>query len=167
MKYKVEWIETNKYGDKTASLTDEAGGKLLSVKLGKEFKGQDIMSGHTIEGTEWKSPKNGSIYIFPLKEENPTAYQYKPVSGPRSTPQSDISTQVKQAQERTAKGIEKTMDRKEESIRLSSAQRDAVLIVTKIINESWGDDATIKEKIIKWRNWFLLSKDFNDIPPFE
>ena len=56
---------------------------------------------------------------------------------------------------------------KEESIKLASAQRDAVLIVTTMAGfkfNSTTSDATIENEIIKWRNWFL-SDDFQ-APPF-
>lgn len=61
--------------------------------------------------------------------------------------------------------INKAMDRKEESITLAGAQRDAVLIVKELIEPSWTTEE-IKEAVVEWRNWFLSSEFKNNIPPF-
>lgn len=166
MNYRIEWLENDKYGIKVF-LSREDGSKLQAV-LGKEFNGQDLMAGHTIEGTEWTSPKNGKIYIFPPKEDKHTAYQYKPVYGAKQSPQ----TAIKEAMQKKEASIEKFQDSKEQSIKLASCQRDSVLLVVAEINASRGvaedwNEKDIKEKIIKWRNWFLLSDEFNNVPPFE
>ena len=57
---------------------------------------------------------------------------------------------------------------KEEAIALMAAQRDAVLLVTTLINSDTRKPDTeddLKMEIVKWRNWFL-SDDFKEHPPF-
>ena len=162
MTYKVEWIEVNKYREQKVSLTRSDGSKLLEAKLGREFKGQNITAGQTIEGNEWKSSKNGSIYIFPVKEDEHTAYKDKPVYSPRSPSQSQ---QIERAIETKNENIGKVMDRKEDAIKLMASQRDAVLIITSRGIQTL-DDMEVQKGIIKWRNWFLLDKEFNNPPPF-
>lgn len=75
--------------------------------------------------------------------------------------------QIEKAQDRKNEFIGKTLDRKEESIKLMAAQRDAVLIVVEGLKQTpFPTDEEIKREIIKWRNYFLLDNDFNNPPPF-
>ena len=148
MTYKIEWIEVNKYGEQKVSLTRPDGSKLLEAKLGKEFKSQNITAGQTIEGNEWKSPKNGSIYIFPVKEEEPTAYQYKPVYPPRSPSQSHPAMEY---QKEVTKNVEKAQDNTSHSVRVSSTMRDAVLLA--IAQEDPSHENVLEQRKWLWKHW--------------
>lgn len=161
MEYKVQWAEnkTAKTGKpyKKLSIEDLQGVK-TDVNIFSDFPDfANITPGSTISGT---LTQKGQYWNITSETQIKGGYT------PRSTPQSAISASVKQAQERTEQSIGKTLDRKEESIKLAGAQRDAVLIVTAIGITDITEHA-IKHEIIKWRNWFALSKDFNDIPPFD
>lgn len=125
----------------------------------------NIEAGYEIQGT---MTKNDRGYWEIVSEAYQAPSKYTPRGGAYTKPQSDISASVKQAQDRTEKSITKVLDRKEESIRLSSAQRDSVLIVTEILKQTpFPTDAEIKKMIVEWRNWFLLSEEMNNPPPFE
>lgn len=157
MKYKIDWMQNDKYGNITASVTREDNTKLLEVILGKEFKDKGIMPGHEIQGKEWVSPKNGKMYLFEEKEGS--TGQNKPSGGYKTQ-------QIEKAMDRKEGSIEKFQDSKEQSIKLAGAQRDAVLIVTTMREMGELSENDIKEEIIKWRNWFLNDKEFNNPPPF-
>lgn len=159
-KYKIDWLENDKYGNKKVSVSREDGTKLLAAELGKEYKDIEVMAGHEINANEWTSPKNGKVYLF---KEQDTVPGEKPRGG---APGAFKGAQIEKAQDRKNEMIGKTLDRKEESIRLSSAQRDAVLIVKELIEANWSP-LDIKQAIIEWRNWFLLDREFNNPPPFE
>lgn len=92
-----------------------------------------------------------------------------------------MTDEIKKAQDRKAKFINKAIDKKELSIIYSGAQRDAVLVMTTMINAGWIEKP--KEKVgeevrmsfIKWRDWFIgqwdsykgqIEKDIKDTPPY-
>lgn len=155
MKYKIEWIESDKYGNKKVSVSREDGSKILSAELGKEYKDMEVMAGHEINANEWKSPKNGKIYLFIAKDGETSN------GGARGAFKGKV---IEEAQVRKNEFIGKTLDRKEDSIALAGAQRDAVLIVKELLQPEWSDE-DIERMIIKWRNWFL-SDEFKNHPPF-
>lgn len=117
----------------------------------------EIQAGRDIEGELWKSPA-GKYYLFaPRAPKQPSNGAYK-------------QKMIDDTMTRKEGSIEKFQGNKEESIRLASSQRDAVLIVTTILQNGadsrfFGDETFLKNEIIKWRNWFL-SSDFTDHPPF-
>lgn len=158
MKYKIDWVETNKYGKQEVAVTGEDGSKILKAELGKEYT-TPVMAGQELFAKDWKSPKNGKVYLFmdkaPIEGETPRKSTYNPKN-----------EAIKEAQNTKRQDINNSMDRKEEGISLSAAQRDAVLIVTEIYGKTIAlDENNVKEEIIKWRNWFL-SDDFKNHPPF-
>ena len=173
MKFKIEWLERKETttGKKKADATivDEQG-KSEDVTIWGDFPNFDNLApGSEIEGE-----------IKPASDP-----KYKPSLNAPRTPQKAPGGAYKQ------KMIEDTMIRKEtsiakfqatkeEGIRMMSAQRDAVLLVTtfykdrigndRVLNQGFSEDemeSILKKKIVEWRDWFLLSKDFNDVPPFE
>lgn len=155
--YKIEFAESKTKDWVVADL--EAGGALfkdVSInrvnKKGETFPNFDsIRTGGSIEGELWDNP-SGKKYLFaPRTPKTASGGAYK-------------SQQVKEAQDRKREDIERFQGSKEESIRLMSAQRDSVLIVTTLIGQGIPVE-DIKEEIIKWRNWFL-SADFEEHPPF-
>lgn len=157
MKYKVEWVEVVQEGvgkkgpwkKSKMSLTDEAGAKeenvvtFLEVQAGQEITGtiETNLQYHTRE--------------FKKTLEKPKFMQKS----------------IEVAMDKKNESIAKFQGNKEESIKLMAAQRDAVLLVVAELNNSKGvtEDFTgerVKQEIIKWRNWFLLDKEFNNPPPF-
>lgn len=77
------------------------------------------------------------------------------------------ATGIKEAQARKEQSISKFADRKEESIALAGAQRDAVLIVTSLYSEldslPTEDKAeAIKKEILYWHNWLLNDLNHKD-----
>lgn len=156
MKYKIEWIEVDKYGNKRVSVTREDGSKLLSAELGKEYKDVDVAAGQDINAKEWQSPKNSKIYLFMDKE--PQAGE-KPRGGAYSAFKGQV---IAQAQDRKNEMIGKTMDRKDISIKVSSTMRDAVQLAI-------AEGLPNEEAIEKWRAWLWLNwdKEDKDFPPFK
>ena len=166
MRYKIENIEHKEYeGRKYAKANVVAlDGTELEVSFGDKWgeKLATLAEGQDVEANAWQNPKNSKWSLYPIEDRKPPARQ-------NYASRRDISKDVEKAQLRTEKGIEKTLDRKEEAIKLTAAQRDSVLIITAMMahdTEPWREEF-IKEQIVKWRNWFLLSSEFNEIPPFE
>jgi len=158
-KLKVLWTEnkTAKTGRpyKKLSVEDEKGEK-VDVNIFSTFPdfanvipGSEIMGTLKQDGQYWNITPDG---VATTRGGASGAFKQKLIE--------DTMT-------RKESSIEKSQDRKEDSIRLMAAQRDAVLIVKELLaqrNPSW-DTETIKEEIISWRNWFL-SDDFKEHPPF-
>lgn len=65
---------------------------------------------------------------------------------------------IKKTMEFKAKQIKKAQDNKEESIKIASSGRDAVLVVTNY-RELYKDlsEEDIKEKLIEWRKWCYVN----------
>lgn len=165
-KYKIDWLQMGKTTTgkekADATLIDEQGNK-VDVTIWGDFPAfNTMMPGAEIEGE--------------LKEaSNP---KWKPSLNAPRTPKtasgSNFKTlQVEKAQERKESSINRTLDRKEESIALMSAQRDATLIVTTFYKEAISSDPIlsgeaeriIRKKIVEWRDWYL-SNEFTDHLPF-
>lgn len=151
-----EWYEVN---------LQKTDGTLIGASLnrttkkGVPFPNFDTLAvGQEVEGRLWQS-QAGKWYLFPPEQE-------KSRGGANSADKSQV---IEKAQDRKNEFIGKTLDRKEESIKLAGAQRDAVLIVVAQINkgETQWTDSSIESEIVKWRNWFLLSDEMNNPPPFE
>lgn len=172
MIYNIRWVEVKNDDWKVVSLVDAATSgdqspvdyKDISVnrksKSGELFPNfDDIQAGRDIEGDIWKSP-TGKWYLFAPKP--------KKVGGGGGG--AFKQAQIKEVMDKKNEFIGKTLDRKEDAIKLASSQRDAVLMVSTLINSKhWTTlgENDYKRIIIEWRNWFLLSRDFNDIPPFD
>lgn len=156
--FKVEWMEKKGDGWIVATLSDGTN-KTTDVSINERNKKGEIFPnfnaitlGGTVEGDLWQSSA-GKWYLFAPKA---------PKQGQGGVFKAKV---IEEAQVRKESSINRTMDRKEESIKLSSAQRDAVLIVTTFYKDSGIDAQEIKEQIVKWRDWFL-SEDFNTTIPF-
>lgn len=158
--FKVQWVEnkttkTNK-PYKKLSIEDPAG-KKFDVNIFSDFPDfANIIPGSVIRG---KLEQNGQYWNI--------------ISETQSKPRGGASGGFKQAQiekvmEKKSESIAHFQDKKEESIALAGAQRDAVLIVTTMLAKSdseWKTAKEVEEQITKWRNWFL-SEDFRTPPPF-
>lgn len=155
-KYQVDWCAIKKEGNTNGkpwtimemTLKSEDG-----TIIDKVSTFDPVQPGHTIEGTieEGKYGKS-----FKKKLEAPQFIKEQRAAN------------VEKAMERKEQSIEKFQTSKEESIALAGAQRDAVIIVNMLHNSTGmirSSDETIKEELIKWRNWFL-STEFKNVPPF-
>ena len=140
--------------------------KMCEVECGGEVRKVNIWS----NAPDFANIQEGSVIMGKMAMDG----QYWNISFENApTPRGGASGGFKQAQ------IEKTMDKKnesiskfqtnkEESIKLMSAQRDAVLMVVNTIGKNgveW-ENQDLKQMIIEWRNWFLNDKEFNNPPPF-
>ena len=166
MSKKIEWIQigatTTGKVKADATVQDESGVK-TDVTIWGDFPNfATLMAGMTVEGDIVQS-KDG---------------KYKPSLNAPRLPKFAVTggfktKAIEDAQIRKEGSINRTLDRKEESIALMSAQRDATLIVVSFYKEAWGKDPIleseldkiIKKKIIEWRDWYL-SKEFTDHLPF-
>ena len=145
-----------KFGKPMKALKIEAENETRAVNLFSNFPdfaniklGSVFLANMTKEGNYWNLSYDG-------QEKSSMGQNY-----PNKT------ASIAKAMEKKEASIEKFQSSKEESIKLSSAQRDAVLIVKEMMSiGQWDKEEVVKKEIIKWRNWFLLSKDFNEIPPF-
>lgn len=165
MKYTINWgeIKTIPSGKELfeGEFVNNLGNKFEATiwrmdKDNKEFPGwSELRAGGEVEANPWTKPGTNKVTLYPPTPEKTRG----------GAPGAFKAAQIEKVMDKKNESIANFQDKKEESIALMAAQRDAVLIVTKIINESWGDDAVIKEKILKWRNWFL-SADFKNTPPF-
>ena len=174
-KYTITWVELKKVNiggvEKElyeGEFVNNLGNKVEATiwrfdKDGKEFPGwSEIRPGGEITGNPWTKPGTTKVTIYPPSPEKRSGGAVGAFK----------QAQIEKTMDKKNENIGKVMDRKEESIRLASAQRDAVLIVTEFakpggtsINLEGGPDA-LKAEIIKWRNWFLNDSDFNNPPPF-
>lgn len=169
-KFNIFWSErkSGNYGNyMVADLIDDTGQKIEGVSINEKSKKGDvfpnfsgIITGQDVEGELWTSDA-GKHYLFPPK---------KKLDKPNF-----MKKNIEDAINLKNDNIGKVMDRKEESIALAGAQRDAVLIATTIWNSitsanSNGNNVSggmnMKEEIIKWRNWFLSDDFKKDVPPF-
>lgn len=172
---KISWLEKKNEDWIVASLERESGDTLNEVSINRKSKKGELfpnfdglMAGSDVEGELWQS-SGGKWYLFPPRSPQKAqggAYKQK---------------LMEEAVARKETFITKTVASKEESIKLSSAQRDAVLMVTtfhkdqfmkiphdRVVSQRdyYLDEEAVKSKITEWRDWFLLSKEFNDTPPF-
>lgn len=70
--------------------------------------------------------------------------------------------------ERKEKSIEKTLDRKEDSYKVSGTARDAVMCAIAEYTKKTNDLTSLEELITKWRAWLWneYDKEDKDFPPF-
>lgn len=157
--YKIEWLEkkTTSTGKAYYSVTLSYGenGETQSASIWSDFPNfANLMPGQAVTG-ELKKNDKGYWNLYPPRTAKTTssgAYKQK---------------MMEDTMKRKEDSIERFQDSKEESIKLASAQRDAVLIVTTMMNTDrlLAEQIDIKAEIINWRNWFL-SDEFTDHPPF-
>lgn len=144
----------------------------IEDKIEKEWQGKQFVqatlineNGEEFQGVSaWSGEFAGEFFEGEI-EKNPKGF-WRIKSPPKGNP-NFRTQQMEKVMSRKEESIGKTMDRKEESIALAAAQRDAVLIVTTLIDSDRFEGTVIdlKDEIVKWRNWFL-SDDFRNPPPF-
>lgn len=166
MRYKIEFCEVAKTGESKNgpwTLTKMSLSEVDSGTIVNDVQTfLDVTAGHFLDGTikineQYKTKE----FVVDQKPKGNAGYK---------------TAQIEKVMEKKEASIEKFQSSKEEGIRLMAAQRDAVLIVTtmmKFFVESEGDEgreilkpSKIQEEVIRWRNWFLLDKEFNNPPPF-
>lgn len=137
---------------------------------GKNFKEADLIAenGSLFQVSAWNGEFDSVDHIETDLVQNDKGYWVLPKKPRGGAYNANKDAVIAKVMEKKEKSIERFQDSKEASIKLSSAQRDAVLMVTTFFqNIPNTADVLLKKEIIKWRNWFLLSEDFNEIPPFE
>ena len=151
--YTIEWLErkTTSTGKAYMQITLEGEGE-KKVSIWSDFPDfANIMPGGKVSG-ELKQNDKGYWNLYP------------PRTGAKPNGGAFKQKVIEEAQARKAGDIERFQGNKEEAIRIQSAQRDAVLIVTQLQRDLITENE-IKEAIVAWRNWFL-SDDFKEHPPF-
>ncbi len=147
MKYTIEWLEKKKEGESngrhwaihTMSLKDEKGDTIVDVDT---F--DSVALGQEIEGT------------IQLDEKYKTKKFVKALEKPNF-----MQKKMEVIMEKKQSNISQSMDRKEESIKLAGAQRDATLIVINFYKDL--GEADIKGRLEYWYDYFLNKLN---APPF-
>lgn len=168
MKFKINWLEVKSTEWTIVTLLDDNGVEYKDVsinkksKKGEEFPNfENLQAGQDVEGELWTSSA-GKHYLFPPKVVKTASGAYK-------------QKMIEDTMIKKEASIAKFQATKEESIRLMSAERDAILLVTTFYKDRWGQDplleneldSLIKKKCIEFRDWFMLSHEWNDLPPFD
>lgn len=162
-KFHVDWFEKKNEDWVVLTLSGEEGKHSeVSVnrvnKKGETFPNFDsIANGGEIEGELWQSGA-GKWYLFAPKQPKSGAFTKKLAEEKQAIIEGSVG---------------RVLDRKEHSIALAGAQRDAVLLVTTFYKDIAEDpilgeqerETLLKKKIVQWRD-YLLSKDFTDVVPF-
>lgn len=161
--YKIEWSEkkTTSTGKEKidASLRGADGIMHDKVTIWGDYPNfASLMTGHEVVGTLMpaKDPKYGPTLYAP--KAGKAGY-----SGPARSPSA-----ITKAMKDKADGIEKTMDRKEDGIKISATMRDATLLAVSEYTEQRRISAngpTLEQLHKKWReylwtNWECSDTDF-------
>lgn len=95
-------------------------------------------------------------------------YKLKPLPKPAGAPRGGFGgKQAEALMEKKNESIKGFQDDKEKSIALSSAQRDAVLMVTTFETaQPFPTDSELRAKIVEWREWFLKEHQNRSGQPF-
>lgn len=161
--WKVDWCE-NKTSAKGASymkatLTDETGAQHENVTIFSSFPNfSNIRPGEKISGfLKVNDYKGQTTYSLDVERTQGWGRQ----------------TNVKQAavaaaMEKKQENIEKTLDRKDESYKISSTFRDATLLTVAQLQGNGSGLEQYKTVWITWRDWLWKNhdKDSLDMPPF-
>jgi hypothetical protein len=166
-KYQIEWLElkevdTARGRKKLAKVSlKKADGTIENnVTIWDTFPGfADLGAGSEVTGTlETKESSNGYVNTtLKAPSSRPTSY---------AKPQAK-AVEIGVAMERKEKSIAKFQDSKELGMRISAAQRDAVLIATSFYPEIANAENDKEEKIsgvIEYWRHYLYSR--SDKPPF-
>jgi hypothetical protein len=91
----------------------------------------------------------GTAKMFDESTQNST-----PASTARPTYDSSPKKDIKTTMDYKARQISGFQDDKQESMRLFSSGRDAVMVVTTMYKDNVFSDEQLKAKITEWRDWF-------------
>src|SRR3990167_4532288 len=157
--YKIIWLEVKSPEWKIATLSDDvaqyANTSINKVnKKGEVFPNFDeISNGGSVKGNLWQSPQ-GKYYLFAPK-----------LNAGANKASGGYKTQViEKAMERKDASIGKFQDNKEQSIKISSTMRDAVLLTIAEKGDGVMTAEDMAENIIKWRKWLVNHWEDADIP---
>lgn len=149
-----------------ATLVDENNVETTRVTVWPDFPNFETLQPHMeVEGSILIS-RNG-------KYTNKNLYPMPKFGTPSSRPmpsQATSTPQVKSLIAEKNKGIEKAQERKSDSIKMSGAARDSVLMVTTFYPEIATIDnlalreETLRNKVTAWRKWFI--DNYGDDVPF-
>lgn len=159
MKYEIRNIERKHIDklDKDVLEVDVFDGE-------KDIAGVSIWQGFPdFEKITFGSSVEGDIVVKPNGK-----YTTKTLYAPKSSGPMRSAGAITKAMDRKEAGISKFQESKEESIKISSTMRDAVLLTTAQGIEG-KTDAEVQEKVSEWRKWLWLQWDktgTNDINPF-
>jgi len=144
----------------------------ITDKVEKEWQGKKFIQATLVDaetGDEfpnigaWAGEFSGEFFEGELEKSDKGYWKIKK---PKAGNPNFKTQQIKEVMDTKRQDVARSMDRKEESIALAGAQRDAVLIVINLYGAGQGyNENEIKENVVKWRNWFL-SDDFRNVPPF-
>ncbi len=146
MRYKINWMEVKQTSTgKTkadCSLIDESGIEIDKVSIWSDFPDfANLKPGSEVNGdlVKAKDPKYG-----------PTLYPAKTYKTFAAKPKVDIGKMM----EKKEASIGRFQDNKEESIKISGAQRDATLMVTTFYPVDMDTDA-LKKYWKEWKDFFI------------
>lgn len=142
-------ITSTKKPYKRVTLVDGYGARTERVSIWSDFPGyHGIQDGAEVMGNLTTSP-DGKFKN--LKPTGGGSYAPRPSSTPRSS-----SYGAKAGQERKGEMIEHAQDRKELSMRLQGAMRDATLITLASLKDSpFPDDEDFKKVWEMWRDYLM------------
>jgi len=161
MLYEILDIVIKKPDWKVATVRGLDGITLEGVSINKTDQKGDIafpefdtlITGSRVEATYWESPK-GAKYLFPPKKKaNPTFRMQ----------------QAEKLMEVKAANVDKSQDKKELGIMVSSTMDHATTIaLASLAGQPFPTDAEFKAEFEKWRLWFLAewkrTRELADVP---
>ena len=157
MQFHINWIENKSPDWRIANVTDLAGVETKDVSINRVNKKGEVFPNWegvtleaTIEADLWVST-SGKVYLFAPRPQN------APKKGGFNV------GAIKEAQTVKREDIQDAQKRKDHSIKVSGAMRDAILIVTTFGTNDWTEEK-IQSEITKWRNWIL--KEHENVEPF-
>lgn len=160
MKYITDWAEKKKIniGGVEKQLIEGAfkdeGGITVEATIWRDGKDgsifpnfDSIAPGTIIMANPWTNPKNGKVVLYPIKEASTGSIRRSGGMNPA----------ISKLMDKKEESIGKFQESKEVSIKLAGAMRDAVLIVTTMMqtDKVLGEAIDVKVEILKWRNWIL------------
>ena len=171
MQYKIQWMEnkpTKEGKQRVKASLEEAGGKMITdVTIWGDFPDfENLMIGSFVEGdlVASKDPKYGPN-LYPPRQTSTTAQT--PRYGASRAPSGAL-----EAAKTTAKSVDKAIERKEDGIKISATQRDAVLCAVAEYQEQRRVSVTgesLEKLYLKWREFFWKNYEVSDEtfnPPF-
>jgi len=163
MKIKIDWLEKKHIDSLNKDVmeidgTDEQNNKVKFSVWG-DFPGfNEIQNGGFIEGNLWEKPGTGKFTLYPPKPAT---------TGQTGGNKGGLKAGMQQMATEKREFIKEAQETKQEAIKESQAQRDAVLMVTTFYPELASDpllsvekEKLLKEKYLHWREFFLTQPPF-------
>lgn len=142
-------VEGQTYKDVSINRTDKNG------RLFPNFDG--LAAGMEIEGTLYTNKMSGKHSIYPPREQTNAGGAYRGSGKPS----------IVQAMQKKDESIAKFQGNKEESIKISSTMRDAVLLAIAEFDKELHPASRLEERIKYYREWLWKEwEGHKDYPPF-